>query len=776
MLHHDSDVKTYKSIANKSVRLVTAVSMVGAFGGFILQNPYAYASEDQTEVRPSGILITDPYAIILELIDVPTGSVVTHNGVLAFLAEHNIDRKGFEAITSGHLSSFDAAFAQEICRLQALLKPNASADPGTSPDVPATQPSQPSQPSVPSDDSSSQPSHPSVPTDQVEVPNPSPIPGASSDDADSLAPSWEAEEAAILPMITEGGLNSGDIVYPQWSYSGNTSFSVNPQASIGNSALVALLGENMRDICQEKGLYASVILAQVILDANSYDCDFAPFQNKVFFSEDQAPEADELAKLNEGYDTSKRFKNRFENCSDMVDYLEDYADFLSGDMPYTNHQLVAAQNLYRQTLQTQADVADAADIADVENNAGADGGIDADDNCATNGKDADAISLDKADIAVTPREAADAASAPAGNIDAAATANSGAYGTNAVNADTSDADTVEADEAPESLVLTQEQMDAAYSDMLDSIPASYQEACFWLEQTFDCDEGYAVSLLETIDKYDLTRYDQMRTYRLQNTIEMPVKDDDGNTLYDEKTHEPIMREATLVDLMDEVISHLGEPYVWGGTTPGAFDCSGLVQYAYSKALGTSIPRTTYYQCLQGQDVDFEDLQMGDLVFFANSKGICTHVGIYLGEDCYIEAPHTGDVVKVTSMADKTPTFAKRILATEDVTYTFSLSDDADASSDASDDASYGSDVSDVSYADDETNVQSNDTQSEGLICDGMQVIDIKGDDIQIRNDDTSDLSEINDLSALFDSMLGKRGFGIIDAGLFGTYGAKHIWS
>lgn len=726
MLHHDSDVRKYKNVANKSICLVTAVSMVGAFGACIPQSPFAYADGNQSETMANEAPITDPYAIILKLIDVPMDSVITCDDALAFLADHNIDKKGFEAITPEHLASFNAEFAQEICRLQALLKPNASVDPDT-PSDPA-----PSQPSAPSDEDEN----------EDEAPDTPPSSNNPVDNTGNAASTWESDEAAILPLITEDGAGSENISYPQWSYSGDTTFSVNSQASITDSALIALLGESIRDICQEKGVYASVVLAQVILDANSFECDFEPFQNKVFFSEGQLPELVELAKLNEGYDTSKRFKNRFEKCSDMMAYLEDYAGFLSGDMPYANHQLAAAQNLYAQTLQAQADMDDGTA------NAGAvDGGVNdvivageggnVVDNDEVAGVDeaseAGTASLGEAYLTVTPREAADAYGAGAVNADASAIANAGA----------SDMDVEEGAGAPESLVLTQEQMDAAYSDMLDSIPASYQEACFWLEQTFGCDEGYALSLLETIDRYDLTRYDQMRTYRLKNAIEMPATDDDGNVLYDEATHEPIMREATLVDLMDEVISHLGEPYVWGGTTPGAFDCSGLVQYAYSKALGTSIPRTTYYQCLQGQDVDFEDLQMGDLVFFANSKGVCTHVGIYLGEGCYIEAPHTGDVVKVTSMADKTPTFAKRILATEDVTYTLSFADGKD----------------DVNDADD---VDASDEAPE-TAC--TQDDAIQSDDVQ-GHDGVFSLSEIDDLPTLSELMSDKTGLRAISSQSF----------
>jgi cell wall-associated NlpC family hydrolase len=90
--------------------------------------------------------------------------------------------------------------------------------------------------------------------------------------------------------------------------------------------------------------------------------------------------------------------------------------------------------------------------------------------------------------------------------------------------------------------------------------------------------------------------------------------------------------------------YLGTPYVWGGASPGGFDCSGLVAYAYSQ-VGVSLPHYTGAQWNVGVPVSSGDLQPGDLVFF-NGLG---HVGIYVGGGNFIHAPHTGDVVKISSM-------------------------------------------------------------------------------------------------------------------------------
>lgn len=101
---------------------------------------------------------------------------------------------------------------------------------------------------------------------------------------------------------------------------------------------------------------------------------------------------------------------------------------------------------------------------------------------------------------------------------------------------------------------------------------------------------------------------------------------------------------------------IGSPYVWAASGPNSFDCSGLVTWAFAQAGRPGLPHSTYALINMGVAVPMDQLQVGDLLFSA-SVG---HMGMYVGNNSFVHAPRTGDVVKVTSLSDYSMATARRI--------------------------------------------------------------------------------------------------------------------
>lgn len=117
---------------------------------------------------------------------------------------------------------------------------------------------------------------------------------------------------------------------------------------------------------------------------------------------------------------------------------------------------------------------------------------------------------------------------------------------------------------------------------------------------------------------------------------------------------PDTQQSGASDFVHEVEKFIGTPYVWGGDKPGGFDCSGLVFYALQQVGIKNPPRTSEEQWAWVKHISRDQLQAGDLVFYAGSDGTASspgHVAIYVGNGQVVQAPHTGEDVQRTPLAD-----------------------------------------------------------------------------------------------------------------------------
>ena len=119
-------------------------------------------------------------------------------------------------------------------------------------------------------------------------------------------------------------------------------------------------------------------------------------------------------------------------------------------------------------------------------------------------------------------------------------------------------------------------------------------------------------------------------------------------------------------VLQRALALMGTPYRWGGTSPDSgFDCSGLVGYVFRTALGIELPRVSRDMASQGQSVAREQLAEGDLVFFSRSGRRVDHVGIYVGQQRFVDAPNSGGSVRLESLGgpwwEEHFAFGKRVL-------------------------------------------------------------------------------------------------------------------
>lgn len=131
----------------------------------------------------------------------------------------------------------------------------------------------------------------------------------------------------------------------------------------------------------------------------------------------------------------------------------------------------------------------------------------------------------------------------------------------------------------------------------------------------------------------------------------------SNGIVDSKTYEALLgrdmpdnigsSSAIVHRILTGAMQYMGVPYIFGGSTPYGFDCSGYVQYVFAQA-GISIPRTADVQFEVGTPVSTEELLPGDLVFFETYTYGASHVGIYVGDGDFIHASSSGGV-KISSL-------------------------------------------------------------------------------------------------------------------------------
>lgn len=102
------------------------------------------------------------------------------------------------------------------------------------------------------------------------------------------------------------------------------------------------------------------------------------------------------------------------------------------------------------------------------------------------------------------------------------------------------------------------------------------------------------------------------------------------------------------DIIATAKQYMGVPYVWGGQSPAGFDCSGFTHYVLLQH-GIAIPRVSADQFEAGRPVRWDDLRMGDLVFFTTYKPGPSHVGFYIGNGNFIHASSAGKKVMISSI-------------------------------------------------------------------------------------------------------------------------------
>lgn len=157
--------------------------------------------------------------------------------------------------------------------------------------------------------------------------------------------------------------------------------------------------------------------------------------------------------------------------------------------------------------------------------------------------------------------------------------------------------------------------------------------------------GTAVTVLSTSNGWSKVSYAGKAGYISADYL---VTASSGTAISPSNTAASVSISAKRQSVLNYAAQFLGVPYVYGGSTPSGFDCSGFTSYVFKNTVG-SIPRVAQAQYDATTRVSRDDLLPGDLVFFGSSTSSISHVGIYVGSNQFIHAPNTGDVVKYSSL-------------------------------------------------------------------------------------------------------------------------------
>ena len=506
--------------------------------------------------------------------------------------------------------------------------PSTPAQPGA--DTPSA--SEPAAPATPAEKPAPAPAAPVVtqtPEGPATVSNPVDS-GVQKPSADGATPVTAAtHSAAVAKGKTQTPLKSAAVAVPSISFThmDNSAYVARHYSEdLTTEKFISLVGEPARRIADENDLYASIMIAQAILESASGNSTLAQAPNNNLFGIKGAYQGASVqlpTREDDGSGSTYAIMSDFRQYPSVNESLADYADLLSNSMG----DFYAGA--HKSNTESFVDAADflvgryATDIFYSE-------------------KLQDLIEtydLTRFDVPVT-YEMTETFVVPV---------------MDEVTGQEKMLDPVQDEKAYKALVQEYEEYLGRNREYLDAVEE-------WEEQTRTAEKMYNVPVF--LEKPEAPK-EETPAEQYQKSIEAE-RFEGFAELIEKKQPLPVREVRTLNDLTTMATSFLGVPYVWGGTTPEGFDCSGLVQYCYREVFGIELPRTTYYQCNVGVEVRFEDLIPGDLLFFEDGTGDVHHVAMYLGDGYYVEAPHTGDVVKITAMNDKLPSFAKRVVDVRNV--------------------------------------------------------------------------------------------------------------